>query len=212
MARRKSLTMRKITGREERALPATGGARMRGALEAGIARPPARHKQPVIGSAAMGAIDAKQASWSSDQIWESEIVPQLTEYIRIPNKSPGYEPNWQANMDKAVALIEAWCRKQDVRGLQVEVVRLKGRTPVIFMEIPGETADTVLLYGHLDKQPEMTGWREGLSPWTPVRDGDKLYGRGAADDGYSSFASLAALRLLQQQKVPHASCVVLRSE
>jgi len=99
----------------------------------------------------MGAIDAKQASWSSDQIWESEIVPQLTEYIRIPNKSPGYEPNWQANMDKAVALIEAWCRKQDVRGLQVEVVRLKGRTPVIFMEIPGETADTVLLYGHLDK-------------------------------------------------------------
>ena len=157
----------------------------------------------------MGAIDAKQASWSSDQIWESEIVPQLTEYIRIPNKSPGYEPNWQANMDKAVALIEAWCRKQDVRGLQVEVVRLKGRTPVIFMEIPGETADTVLLYGHLDKQPEMTGWREGLSPWTPVREGDKLYGRGAADDGYSSFASLAALRLLQQQKVPHASCVVL---
>jgi acetylornithine deacetylase/succinyl-diaminopimelate desuccinylase-like protein len=158
----------------------------------------------------MGTLDAKQALRSADQIWENEIVPQLQEYVRIPNKSPAYEPNWQANMDKAVALVEAWCRKQDVRALQVEVVRLPGRTPVIFMEIPGETADdTVLLYGHLDKQPEMVGWREGLSPWTPVREGDKLYGRGAADDGYSTFASLAALRLLQQQHLPHARCVVL---
>ncbi len=112
-------------------------------------------------------------------------------------------------MDKAVALIEAWCRKQPVVGLKLEVVRLQGRTPVILMEVPGEGDDTVLLYGHLDKQPEMSGWRQGLSPWTPVREGDKLYGRGAADDGYSSFASLAALRLVQEQKVPHARCVVL---
>jgi acetylornithine deacetylase/succinyl-diaminopimelate desuccinylase-like protein len=158
----------------------------------------------------MAAIDAKQVLWSSDQIWENEIVPQLLEYVRIPNKSPAYEPNWQANMDKAVALVEAWCKKQDVRGLSVEVVRLPNRTPVILMEIPGEgSSDTVLLYGHLDKQPEMTGWRQGLSPWTPVREGDKLFGRGAADDGYSSFASLAAIRLLQQQKAQHARCVIL---
>src|SRR5258708_9207875 len=77
------------------------------------------------------------------------------------------------------------------------------------MEIPGAGPDTVLLYGHLDKQPEMTGWRQGLSPWVPVREGDKLYGRGGADDGYSSFASLAALILLQEQKIPHAGFVVL---
>ena len=97
----------------------------------------------------------------------------------------------------------------DQVGLSVEVVRLEDRTPVILMEIPGEGSETVLLYGHLDKQPEMTGWRPGLSPWQPVREGDKLYGRGGADDGYSSFASLAALRLVQEQGLSHARCVVL---
>jgi acetylornithine deacetylase/succinyl-diaminopimelate desuccinylase-like protein len=157
----------------------------------------------------MPTLDAARALQSSARIWEQEIVPALHEYIRIPNKSPAFEPKWQGNMDRAVALIEAWCRKQPVEGLKLEVVRLPGRTPVILMEVPGQGEDTVLLYGHLDKQPEMTGWRQGLSPWTPVREGDKLYGRGGADDGYSSFASLAALRLVQEQKIPHARCVAL---
>jgi acetylornithine deacetylase/succinyl-diaminopimelate desuccinylase-like protein len=157
----------------------------------------------------MANFEPEQALRSSGRIWDDEILPALHDYIRIPNKSPAYEPKWQENMDRAVALIEAWCRKQPVAGLTVEVVRLPNRTPVILMEIPGAGPDTVLLYGHLDKQPEMTGWRQGLSPWEPVREGDKLYGRGGADDGYSSFASLAALRLLQEQRVPHARCVVL---
>ncbi len=157
----------------------------------------------------MANLDPKRAFESSGRIWDAEILPALSDYIRIPNKSPAYEPSWQANMDRAVALIEEWCRKQPIAGLSVEVVRLEKRTPVILMEIPGTGSDTVLLYGHLDKQPEMTGWRQGLSPWEPVREGDKLYGRGGADDGYSSFASLAAIRLLQEQKVPHARCVVL---
>src|SRR6266403_665484 len=135
----------------------------------------------------MPTLDAPRALQSSQQIWDQEIVPALYEYIRIPNKSPAYEPQWQQNMDRAVALIEGWCRKQPVAGLQVEVVRLPGRTPVILMEIPGEGSETVLLYGHLDK----------------------LYGRGGADDGYSSCASMAAIRLVQEQKLSHARCVVL---
>lgn len=155
------------------------------------------------------ALDANLSLKSSERIWESEIVPALQEYIRIPNKSPAYQPEWQAEMDRAVALIESWCSKQPIEGLRVEVVRLGERTPVIWMEAPGAGEDTVLLYGHLDKQPEMTGWRQGLSPWEPVREGDKLYGRGGADDGYSSFASLAALRLLQEQSRQRARCVVL---
>ena len=154
-------------------------------------------------------LESKQTLQSSERLWEGEIVPALSEYIRIPNRSPAYEARWQENMDRAVALIEEWCRRQPVAGLQVEVVRLPERTPLLWMEIPGSNEQTVLLYGHLDKQPEMTGWRSGLSPWEPVRQGDKLYGRGGADDGYSSFASLAAIRLLQEQKVPHARCVVL---
>jgi acetylornithine deacetylase/succinyl-diaminopimelate desuccinylase-like protein len=156
-------------------------------------------------------LDSKRALASAEAIWDAEIVPALCEYIRIPNKSPAYDPEWQktGHMDRATALIEAWCKKQPIAGLTVEVVRLPNRTPVIYMEIPGQGSDTVLMYGHLDKQPEMTGWRPGLSPWEPVIEGDKLYGRGGADDGYSSFASLAALRLLAEQKVPHARCVVL---
>ncbi|SEK47283.1 Acetylornithine deacetylase/Succinyl-diaminopimelate desuccinylase [Stigmatella aurantiaca] len=155
---------------------------------------------------------------SSESIWEKEILPQLERYIRIPNKSPAFDPNWVAagHMEEAVKLIASWAETQTahIPGLKVEVVRLKNdkgepRTPVIFMEIPGEGKDTVLLYGHLDKQPEMTGWRQGLEPWKPVREGDKLYGRGGADDGYSAFASLAAIRLLREQKLPHSRCVVL---
>ena len=157
----------------------------------------------------MPTLDATRALQASQRIWDQEILPALTEYIRIPNKSPAYEPRWQQKMDEAVLLIEGWCRRQPIAGLQVEVVRLQDRTPVILMEIPGQGSETVLLYGHLDKQPEMTGWRPGLSAWQPVREGDKLYGRGGADDGYSSFASLAAIRLIQEQKLPHARCVVL---
>src|SRR2546430_6209212 len=157
----------------------------------------------------MPTLDAPRALQSSQRMWDEQILPALYEYIRIPNKSPAFDPRWQQNMDRAVALIEGWCRKQPVRGLSVEVVRLENRTPVIFMEVPGEGSETVLLYGHLDKQPEMTGWRRGLSPWQPVREGDRLYGRGGADDGYSSFASLAALRLVQEQGLSHARCVVL---
>jgi acetylornithine deacetylase/succinyl-diaminopimelate desuccinylase-like protein len=147
--------------------------------------------------------------------WDDDIVPQLVEYIRIPNKSPMFDADWVAHgyMDDAVALMERWARAQPIAGMQVEVVRLEGRTPLIFIEIPaangGSDEDCVLLYGHLDKQPEMTGWDDGLGPWTPVLKGEKLFGRGGADDGYAMFGSLAAIMALQQQKLPHARCVVL---
>ncbi len=161
-------------------------------------------------------IDAARAAAFSEKVWEAEILPALADYIRIPNRSPAFDPNWSeaGHMERAVELVADWCRRQPIPGLTVEVVRLKDaagkpRTPVIYMEIPGEGDDTVLLYGHVDKQPEMVGWREGLSPWTPVREGDKLYGRGGADDGYAAFASLAAIRLLREQGLKHSRCVVL---
>ncbi len=160
------------------------------------------------------ALDPKQARAFVDGVWDSTIVPTLVEYIKIPNKSPGFDAQWRANghMDRAVELIEGWCRKRPIEGLQIKVVRQGERTPVIFMEIPAfrcESKETVVLYGHLDKQPEMVGWNEGLGPWTPVQRGDKLYGRGGADDGYSAFASLTSIEALQKQGVPHARCVVL---
>lgn len=146
-----------------------------------------------------------------DDLWEGSILPALTDYIRIPNKSPHFDPNWQQNgyMDAAVDLVADWCRANGPRGLTLDVIRLEGRTPLIYMEVPGSGDDTVLLYGHLDKQPEMVGWSEGLGPWNPVRRGDRLYGRGGADDGYAAFASLTAIRVLQEQGLPHARCVIL---
>jgi acetylornithine deacetylase/succinyl-diaminopimelate desuccinylase-like protein len=143
--------------------------------------------------------------------WDSRIVPTLETYVRIPAKSPGFDREWQAHghLDHAVELAARWARERPVEGLQVDVVRLPGRTPVVLMEIPGSVDQTVLLYGHLDKQPEMVGWGEGLGPWTPVRRGDRLYGRGAADDGYAAFAALTAVESLQAQGVPHARCVIL---
>ncbi|MCI4568766.1 M20 family metallopeptidase [Lysobacter sp. CFH 32150] len=160
-------------------------------------------------------MDASKVDRYVSTKWDDEIVPQLVEYIRIPNKSPMFDADWLAHgyMDAAVKLMETWAKAQPIPGMQLEVVRLEGRTPLICIEIPasngGSDEDCVLLYGHLDKQPEMTGWDDDLGPWKPVIKGDKLYGRGGADDGYAIFGSLAAILALQEQKVPHARCVVL---
>ncbi|HTB30271.1 MAG TPA: M20/M25/M40 family metallo-hydrolase, partial [Steroidobacteraceae bacterium] len=145
-----------------------------------------------------------------NETWDRSIVPALCDYVRIPNKSPLFDAEWERNghMERAVELMADWCRRQPIAGMKVNVARLPGRTPLIFVDIPGE-GDTVLLYGHLDKQPEFTGWHEGLSPWEPViRDG-RLYGRGAADDGYAVFSSLTAIAALQARNIRHARCVVL---
>lgn len=156
-------------------------------------------------------MDPRAISSFVGDLWDSQIVPQLVEYIRIPNKSPMFDAKWAEHgyMDQAIDLMQRWARAQPIPGMQLEVVRLEGRTPLIFIEIPGTGDDCVLLYGHLDKQPEMTGWAEHLGPWKPVIEGDKLFGRGGADDGYAIFGSLAAILALQAQKIPHARCVVM---
>jgi acetylornithine deacetylase/succinyl-diaminopimelate desuccinylase-like protein len=149
-----------------------------------------------------------------EESFATTIVPTLIDYIRIPNKSPMFDQEWAAHghMDRAVALLTGWAKANLPDGATLEVVRLDGRTPVILIEVPatgGKPGDTVLLYGHLDKQPEMTGWRDGLGPWIPVVEGERLYGRGGADDGYSIFASLTAVNAVRRDKLPHARCVIL---
>jgi len=141
--------------------------------------------------------------------WDSSIVPQLVDYIRIPAKSPHFDPQWQehGHIERVIRLAEAWVRQQPVRGMTVDIVRLPGRTPVLFFDVAGSGGSTVLLYGHLDKQPEMVGWRDGLGPWQPVLADGKLYGRGGADDGYAVFASLAAIAALQAHGIAHSRCV-----
>jgi len=156
-------------------------------------------------------MDFTRALLTTSTAFRESIVPKLSEYIRIPNKSPLFDADWEAHghMARAAELMAGWCRAQPIAGLKVEILREPGRTPLLFCEVPGTGPDTVLLYGHMDKQPEFTGWAEGLSPWEPVLRDGKLYGRGGADDGYAVFSSLTAIRLLQEQKIPHARCVVI---
>ncbi|HVL57041.1 MAG TPA: M20 family metallopeptidase [Burkholderiaceae bacterium] len=150
-----------------------------------------------------------------DSQWHESLLPRLVDYIRIPAKSPAFDPDWQANghLDAAIALAHDWCRAQPIDGLALEIVRLPGRTPCLFFDVPATgglgNERSVLFYGHLDKQPEMVGWRDGFGPWIPVIDSGKLYGRGGADDGYAVFAALTAIRALDSQRVPRPRCVGL---
>jgi acetylornithine deacetylase/succinyl-diaminopimelate desuccinylase-like protein len=157
------------------------------------------------------SIDATSTRDYVQRVWDGSIVPALTEYIRIPAKSPHFDAQWKDNghIDRAVALLQAWSEKRPIEGLRLEVHRLPNRTPVMLVDVPGASDETVLLYGHCDKQPEMVGWAEGLGPWTPARKGDRLFGRGVGDDGYATFAALTAIEALQAARVPHARCVVL---
>jgi len=169
-------------------------------------------------------LDFKKITSFMDRIWDDEIIPALTDYIRIPNKSPAFDPAWEAHgyMEQATQMFAAWAKSKLAQfpGSSLDVVQLKGRTPLIFIEIPGDAEAsakagaaikeaTVLMYGHLDKQPEMLGWNAGLGPWEPVLKDGKLYGRGGADDGYAMFASLAALLALKEQDVARARTVII---
>lgn len=149
------------------------------------------------------------------QVWHDDVLPMLHDYIRIPCVSVAFDPDWRAHghLDAAVEMIRSWCAERSIVGLSVEVIELPGRTPLIVCDVPAfgvaASDDTVVLYGHLDKQPEMVGWRPGLGPWTPVVEGDKLYGRGGADDGYAAFASLLAVEAAQLAGFQHARLVLL---
>ena len=148
--------------------------------------------------------------------WDEEIVPAITNYIAIPAKSPMFDADWAANghIERVITDAARWVESKQVAGLKLEVVRIEGRTPVIFFEVPatkagGNEADapTICLYGHLDKQPEFNGWRNDLGPWTPKYVDGLLYGRGSADDGYAVYASITAIMALDRLGIPRPRCV-----
>ena len=164
-----------------------------------------------------GQLDSTQALSHVTQAWDSTILPELKKYIEVPAKSPAFDADWAAHGHIETVLRSAaqWVEAQKVEGLKLEVIRLPGRTPVLFFEVDATRAagqgsgQTVLMYGHLDKQPEFNGWRNDLGPWTPVYEDGKLYGRGGADDGYAVYASIAAVQALKAQKTPHPRIVGL---
>jgi acetylornithine deacetylase/succinyl-diaminopimelate desuccinylase-like protein len=166
-------------------------------------------------NAPLNSQEATALAAYADEAWDQRIVPALTDYIEVPAKSPMFDADWAQNgyLDRVVTDTAAWIESRQVAGLKLEVVRIAGRTPVIFFEIEasiGNTShDTVLLYGHLDKQPEFTGWRSDLGPWTPKYENGLLYGRGGADDGYAAYAAVTAIESLHAQGISHPRCVGL---
>ena len=163
-------------------------------------------------------MNAQQLRSTVDRFWDEEAVPALVDYIGIPNKSPAFDPDWAAHgfMEQAVQLYAATAGRllAGVAGATVEVVRLGERTPVILIDVPATApgADPeapILFYGHLDKQPESTGWSPGMGPWTPVIEDGRLYGRGSADDGYAMFGALGAILAVDAQTLPRGRCLVL---
>ncbi len=146
-----------------------------------------------------------------DARWQDEILREMEGFIRIPAKSPAFDADWAANgyLDEAVAHAERWCRETAPADATIEVIRLEGRTPLLLVDIPGNREGTILLYGHLDKQPEVSGWSDGLGPWNPVLRDERLYGRGSADDGYAVYASLAAVAAVHEQGLLHGRCLLL---
>jgi acetylornithine deacetylase/succinyl-diaminopimelate desuccinylase-like protein len=150
----------------------------------------------------------------ANEAWDQRIVPALTDYIQVPAKSPMFDAQWAERglLDRVVRDAASWVEGRKVAGLKLEVLRMEGRTPVIFFDIPAtraDASDTVLLYGHLDKQPEFTGWRKDLGPWTPKYENGLLYGRGGADDGYAVYAAISAIEALDAQGICRPRCVGL---
>ena len=150
----------------------------------------------------------------AERSWDEQIVPALEHYIGVPAKSPMFDADWRSHglLDRVVHDAATWVEGRKLRGLTLEVIKLEGRTPLIFFDVPATRADsaqTVVFYGHLDKQPEFDGWRNDLGPWTPKLENGKLYGRGGADDGYAVYAAITAIEALDAQGISRPRCVGL---
>ncbi|MEU5690692.1 M20/M25/M40 family metallo-hydrolase [Actinosynnema sp. NPDC020468] len=161
----------------------------------------------------MGRVDRSVLTRTVRGLWDDDILPSLSELVAVPAISPAFDPSWAENGHLAAAIehVRGWLHGRDLPGVAIEVVQLPDRTPLLLVDVPGTAGrdDTVLLYGHLDKQPPVANWSEGLGPWTPVvRDG-RLYGRGAADDGYSGYAAIAAIEATRKAGGEHARAVIL---
>jgi len=156
-------------------------------------------------------MNTSQLQTTINTFWDDHILPALIDYIKIPNKSPSFDPDWKANghMGRVLQMATEWAEIHMPENATLSVKETDGRTPLILIDIPGDRAGNILMYGHLDKQPEMEGWNEGLGPWSPVMKDGKLYGRGGADDGYALFASLCAVKALKEQGVSLPRILVL---
>ena len=147
----------------------------------------------------MDTLDATQTLKNIDQHWEDWYVKGLADFVRVPNLTPLVDPDYLTNglCEKAMACVDDYINKLEVKGLQKKIYQPEGSVPLIVyvVEKSEGAADTqIMFYGHLDKQPWMDGWREGISPIDPVIIDDYMYGRGSTDDGYAAFSTMLAIK------------------
>lgn len=153
----------------------------------------------------------------SELAWQTDILPALSNFVTIPNLSPDFDDDWEHNthMWAAANILYEWGWKQQhyfSTDFHTEIIKEAGRTPLLYTEVqgtPGSAGGTILIYGHMDKQPAGEGWRANLGPCTPVLEGDYLFGRGPADDGYAYFAALCALRIVAKLGLPYSRCIIM---
>ena len=157
------------------------------------------------------SLDKKSLQSFVNKFWDDSILPTLIEYIKIPNKSPSFDPDWKKNgyMDKVLDMAKNWAEENLPEGATLTTKETVGRTPIILVDVPGKKKGNILMYGHLDKQPEMDGWESGLGPWTPVIKEDRLFCRGGADDGYALFASICSIKSLNEQGIDTPRILIL---
>ncbi len=146
--------------------------------------------------------------------WNKNVKTTLDTYMTIPNVSPAYDAQWKehAYIDDAMNLYEQWAIQNAPSRATVKVQRIENKTPLLIVDIPArayENDDVILMYGHLDKQPPMTGWREGIETFAATYEGDRLYGRGGADDGYALFSAILACQHLENNEITHARQVIV---
>lgn len=131
---------------------------------------------------------------SMRSLFETEGLGALLAFVKVPSLSPRFEAEWavKGDIEQAVETVKVWAEGLEVPGLSTTVLRLSNAPPVLLCDIPGSSpaSATILLYGHLDKQPGQASW----PAFTPVLKEGKLYGRGAADDGYAAITALLAIK------------------
>jgi acetylornithine deacetylase/succinyl-diaminopimelate desuccinylase-like protein len=178
--------------------------------------PPSLPRGNQLPGGSIDRVDNTTVRTTVRQAWGSDILASLSELVAIPAESPSFDQQWatSGHLDAAAEHVRQWLLGRRVPDAVVEIVRLPGRTPVLLMDVPAADgvpaeAGTVLLYGHLDKQPPVGGWSAGLGPWIPVLRDGRLYGRGAADDGYSGYAAAAAIEAVRAAGGSHGRCVVV---
>ena len=140
------------------------------------------------------------------KIFNTTTLPNLMNFIRIPNTSPEFDPDWDKNnlLLKASKLIITFIKTLQLKNTEITLLKDENHTPFILTETKSskeKEKNTILFYAHIDKQPNCEGWDKGKSATNPIIENGRLYGRGSIDDGYAIYSILTAIKYCQDNNL-----------